>query len=65
MKTAFSAAGIQWVTLVGSDSAKRRQQAIDAFQNDPAVTVFIGTTSAAGVGICVGCIDVLVCVLGY
>ena len=51
MKTAFSAAGIQCVSLVGADSAKRRQAAIDAFQNDPAVTVFIGTTSAAGVGI--------------
>ncbi len=51
MKAAFSAAGIRCVTLVGSDSAKRRQAAIDTFQNDPAVTVFIGTTSAAGVGI--------------
>jgi SNF2 family DNA or RNA helicase len=36
---------------VGADSAKRRQASIDAFQTDPAVTVFIGTTSAAGVGI--------------
>ncbi|GKS86972.1 DEAD/DEAH box helicase [Acidovorax sp. SUPP1855] len=51
MKGAFAAAGIQCVTLVGSDSATKRQKAIDAFQNDPAVTVFIGTTSAAGVGI--------------
>ncbi|WP_082876873.1 DEAD/DEAH box helicase [Hydrogenophaga crassostreae] len=51
MKTAFSAAGIGCVSLVGADSAKRRQGAIDAFQTDPAVTVFIGTTSAAGVGI--------------
>lgn len=51
MRQAFNAAGIACVTLVGSDSAKRRQAAIDAFQNDPAVTVFIGTTSAAGVGI--------------
>ena len=51
MKVAFHAAGIGCVSLVGSDSAKRRQAAIDAFQNDPAVTVFLGTTSAAGVGI--------------
>jgi SNF2 family DNA or RNA helicase len=36
---------------MGSDSLKRRQQAVDAFQHDSAVTVFIGTTSAAGVGI--------------
>jgi hypothetical protein len=51
MKAAFKAAGIVCVTLVGADSAKRRQASIDAFQTDPAVTVFIGTTSAAGVGI--------------
>lgn len=51
MQTAFAANGIQCVTLVGADSASKRQKAIDAFQNDPAVTVFIGTTSAAGVGI--------------
>lgn len=51
MKQAFKASGINCVTLVGADSTKRRQQAIDAFQNDPEVTVFIGTTSAAGVGI--------------
>lgn len=51
MKTAFVAAGIQCVSLVGADSGTKRQKAIDAFQNDPEVTVFIGTTSAAGVGI--------------
>lgn len=48
---ALEGAGITCVSLVGSDSSKRRQKAVDAFQNDPAVTVFIGTTSAAGVGI--------------
>lgn len=48
---AYSDAGIGCVSLVGSDSAKRRQKAVDDFQNDPAVTVFIGTTLAAGVGI--------------
>lgn len=51
MKAAFNASGINCVSLVGADSSKRRQQAIDAFQTDPSVTVFIGTTSAAGVGI--------------
>lgn len=51
MKTALAASGIQCVTLVGADSGAKRQKAIDAFQNDPAITVFIGTTSAAGVGI--------------
>ncbi len=51
MRDAFAQAGIACVSLVGADSGARRQKAIDAFQNDPAVTVFIGTTSAAGVGI--------------
>lgn len=51
MQQAFAAAGIGCVTLTGADAGSKRQQAIDAFQADPAVTVFIGTTSAAGVGI--------------
>ena len=51
MRDAFAQAGIACVSLVGADSGTRRQKAIDAFQNDPTVTVFIGTTSAAGVGI--------------
>ena len=51
MKSAFAAAGIQCVTLVGADSGAKRQKAIDSFQKDPSVTVFIGTTSAAGVGV--------------
>jgi superfamily II DNA or RNA helicase len=42
--------GIQAVTLIGSDSVSKRQKAIDRFQNDPDVRVFIGTTSAAGTG---------------
>lgn len=44
-------AGIGCVSLVGADSARRRQSAVDAFQSNPAITVFVGTTSAAGVGI--------------
>ena len=51
LQSAFAAAGIQAVRLVGSDSGAKRQRAIDAFQNDAATRVFIGTTSAAGVGI--------------
>lgn len=51
MRRALADAGIGCVTLVGSDSQTKRQNAVDAFQNDPAITVFIGTTSAAGVGI--------------
>ncbi|MCL1962070.1 MAG: DEAD/DEAH box helicase [Desulfovibrionaceae bacterium] len=51
MKSAFDTASIHCVTLVGADSPQKRQRAIDAFQSEPAVSVFIGTTSAAGVGI--------------
>lgn len=51
MQEAFQAAGIGCVSLVGSDAAGKRQKAIDAFQSDPAVKVFIGSTQAAGVGI--------------
>lgn len=51
MHDAFAAAGIKAVRLVGADSAAKRQKAIDTFQDDPEVRVFIGTTMAAGVGI--------------
>ena len=43
--------GIGAATLLGEDSNKRRQAAVDRFQQDPEVRVFIGTTLAAGVGI--------------
>ncbi|WP_225213928.1 helicase-related protein, partial [Comamonas avium] len=49
--TTLSALQIRCVSLVGADSAKRRQAAVDAFQDDPEVKVFIGSTMAAGVGI--------------
>jgi len=39
------------VTLTGDHGADQRQAAVDAFQNDPSVRVFIGTVGAAGVGI--------------
>lgn len=51
MEDALADVGIGCVSLVGSDSARKRQKAIDAFQNNADVTVFIGTTGAAGVGI--------------
>lgn len=38
------------VTLVGSDSPKKRQKAIDAFEQDTDIRAFIGTRSAAGTG---------------
>jgi hypothetical protein len=51
LKSAFERAGIKAVSLVGADPPKKRQAAIDSFQRDPDITVFIGTRSAAGVGI--------------
>jgi hypothetical protein len=39
------------VKLTGESSEQERQAAVDAFQNDPAVKVFIGSITAAGVGI--------------
>lgn len=51
LKQALAALQIACVSLVGSDTAKKRQAAVDAFQTDPSIKVFIGTTMAAGVGI--------------
>jgi SWI/SNF-related matrix-associated actin-dependent regulator 1 of chromatin subfamily A len=39
------------VKLYGATSPKKRQSAVDTFQNDPEVKVFIGNFKAAGVGI--------------
>lgn len=39
------------VHLVGDDSQSQRQDAIDGFQGNPAVKVFVGSIRAAGVGI--------------
>lgn len=43
--------GINCVTLTGKHSATRRQKAVDQFQGDESIRVFIGTTAAAGTGI--------------
>ena len=51
LRQVLASEGIQAVTLVGSDAPKKRMAAVDAFQGDPNVKVFIGTTQAAGVGI--------------
>lgn len=39
------------VSLTGRDSEKARNAAVDAFQNDPSVRVFVASIQAAGVGI--------------
>jgi len=51
LKEALATLGIGAVSLVGSDPGPKRQKAVDAFQQDPHMRVFIGTTAAAGVGI--------------
>lgn len=51
LKDVLTALGIGVVSLVGSDPGPKRQKAVDAFQQDPRMRVFIGTTAAAGVGI--------------
>lgn len=51
LRQALHDAGIGCVSLVGSDAPKKRMAAVDAFQKDASVKVFIGTTMAAGVGI--------------
>jgi hypothetical protein len=43
--------GISSVTLTGTDSPRKRQNAVDSFQNDLNIGAFVGTTLAAGVGI--------------
>lgn len=43
--------GDKAVLLVGSSSETERLRAVDAFQNDPNVRVFLGGTLSAGVGI--------------
>lgn len=39
------------VILTGAENTDERQAAVDAFQNNPAVRLFIGSITAAGVGI--------------
>jgi SWI/SNF-related matrix-associated actin-dependent regulator 1 of chromatin subfamily A len=46
-----SASSQGFVTLTGDDTAEERQEAVDQFQNSPAVRVFIGQIQAAGTGL--------------
>ena len=48
---AFEDNEIRYVRLTGSDSLDRRQKAVDAFQQDPSIKVFLATTDAAYAGI--------------
>jgi SWI/SNF-related matrix-associated actin-dependent regulator 1 of chromatin subfamily A len=47
----LDALGVGYVTLTGDTTMTDRQEAVNAFQTDPAVRVFIGSLTAAGVGI--------------
>ncbi|MCX6501686.1 MAG: DEAD/DEAH box helicase [Microbacterium sp.] len=47
----FAAAGLKTVSLRGDQSATFRQDAIDAFNNDPSVSVAVCSLTAAGVGV--------------
>jgi SNF2 family DNA or RNA helicase len=49
LKKRLADMGIQAVTVIGSDSNTKRQKAVDAFQDNPDVRVFIAT-KAAGIG---------------
>jgi hypothetical protein len=47
----FAAAGLKTVSLRGDQSTTARQQAIDAFNNDPGVGIAVCSLTAAGVGV--------------
>ncbi|WP_460774933.1 DEAD/DEAH box helicase [Microbacterium sp. GXF7504] len=47
----FAAAGLKTVSLRGDQTATARQDAIDAFNNDPEVSVAVCSLTAAGVGV--------------
>ena len=39
------------VSLLGEDNDEKRNEAVEKFQNDPTIRVFVGSTKAAGVGL--------------
>lgn len=47
----FARAGLGTVSIRGDQTPKARQAAIDAFANDPAVSVVVASLTAAGVGL--------------
>jgi len=51
IRTALTSAGIGTVSLSGEDNQLQRQLAIDGFQKDDGIKVFVGNIKAAGVGI--------------
>lgn len=51
LKARLEDAGVGVVTLTGDDTSRKRQRAVDEFQQDPDKRAFVGTTMAAGVGL--------------
>lgn len=47
----FAASGLRTVSLRGDQTATARQEAIDAFNNDPGVGIAVCSLTAAGVGV--------------
>lgn len=47
----FAAAGLRTISVRGDQSTPARQQAIDAFNNDPGVGIAVCSLTAAGVGV--------------
>jgi superfamily II DNA or RNA helicase len=47
----FADRGIQYVSIRGDQSTKARQEAVDAFTNDPDVSIAVCSLMAAGVGL--------------
>ncbi|MGB3732861.1 DEAD/DEAH box helicase [Microbacterium sp.] len=47
----FAASGIRAVSIRGDQTSTVRQQAIDAFNNDPSVGIIVCSLTAAGVGV--------------
>lgn len=48
------------VSLLGEDAAEKRQEAVERFQNDPKIRVFVGSTIAAGVGLTLTAADTVI-----
>lgn len=48
------------VSLLGEDSAEKRNEAVEKFQTDPNIRVFVGSTIAAGVGLTLTAADTVV-----
>lgn len=57
LKEAFSSVG---VSIMGADDAKDRNDAVNKFQSDPKIRVFIGSTLAAGVGLTLTAADTVI-----